>query len=70
MRFSIERTAFLFCKVNAFRYRGYYYDTETGYYYLQSRYYDPNVGRFISADPILDTNSAVGLSLCDLVYLY
>ena len=35
---------------NPFRYRGYYYDTETGLYYLQSRYYDPQVGRFINAD--------------------
>ena len=35
---------------NPFRYRGYYYDTETGLYYLNSRYYDPEVGRFISAD--------------------
>ena len=36
--------------INPIRYRGYYYDTETGYYYLQSRYYDPGLGRFISAD--------------------
>ena len=36
--------------LNPFRYRGYYYDTETGLYYLQSRYYDPEVGRFINAD--------------------
>ena len=35
---------------NPFRYRGYYYDTETGLYYLNSRYYDSEVGRFISAD--------------------
>ena len=35
---------------NPFRYRGYYYDTETGLYYLQSRYYDPDTGRFINAD--------------------
>ena len=35
---------------NPFRYRGYYYDTETGLYYLQTRYYDPIVGRFINAD--------------------
>ena len=35
---------------NPFRYRGYYYDQESGLYYLQSRYYDPVVGRFISAD--------------------
>ncbi len=32
--------------INPFRYRGYYYDTETGLYYLQSRYYDPVVGRY------------------------
>ena len=35
---------------NPFRYRGYYYDTETGLYYLTTRYYDPEVCRFISAD--------------------
>ena len=37
-------------EANPFRYRGYYYDTETGLYYLQSRYYDPEVGRFLNAD--------------------
>ena len=36
--------------VNPLRYRGYFYDTETGLYYLQSRYYDPTVKRFINAD--------------------
>ena len=35
---------------NSLRYRGYYYDSETGYYYLQSRYYDPANRRFINAD--------------------
>ena len=35
---------------NPFRYRGYFYDTETGLYYLDSRYYNPQSGRFISAD--------------------
>ena len=39
-------------KLNPFRYRGYYYDTETGLYYLNSRYYDPEIGRFISPDSI------------------
>ena len=38
--------------VNPFRYRSYYYDTEIGMYYLQSRYYDPVVGRFVNADDI------------------
>ena len=36
--------------INPIRYRGYYYDIETGLYYLQTRYYDPEIGRFISPD--------------------
>ena len=36
--------------INPLRYRGYYYDNETSYYYLQSRYYDPCICRFINAD--------------------
>ena len=36
--------------LNPCSYRGYYYDEEMGYYYLQSRYYDPEIGRFINAD--------------------
>ena len=39
-------------ELNPFRYRGYYYDTETGLYYLNSRYYDPRTGRFINADAV------------------
>ena len=46
--------------VNPLRYRGYYYDTETGFYYLQSRYYDPELGRFINADSYASTD-ATGL---------
>ena len=44
---------------NPFRYRGYVYDTETRLYYLESRYYDPETGRFISADVYLSTNQGV-----------
>ena len=40
---------------NPLRYRGYYYDTETGFYYLQSRYYDPIVKRFLNADSYAST---------------
>ena len=36
--------------INPFRYRGYYFDKEIGMYYLQSRYYDPTVGRFVNSD--------------------
>ena len=46
--------------VNPLRYRGYYYDSETGFYYLQSRYYDPEIGRFINADSYASTD-ATGL---------
>lgn len=40
---------------NPFRYRGYYYDYETGFYYLQSRYYNPEWGRFLNADITLES---------------
>ena len=40
---------------NPLRYRGYIYDTETGFYYLQSRYYDPANHRFINADALAST---------------
>ena len=36
--------------INPFRYRGYYFDTESGLYYLMSRYYDPTVSQFLSPD--------------------
>ena len=42
-----------------FRYRGYVYDEETGWYYLQSRYYDPTTCRFTSADVLLSTGQGV-----------
>ena len=41
---------------NPFRYRGYYYDNESGLYYLQTRYYDPAVGRFINGDSQLNVS--------------
>ena len=51
--------------LNPFRYRGYYYDTETELYYLQTRYYDPETGRFITIDGIeyLDPETINGLNL-------
>lgn len=38
---------------NPLRYRGYVYDSETGFYYLSSRYYNPFWGRFINADSLI-----------------
>ena len=45
--------------MNPLRYRGYYYDTDTQLYYLQSRYYDPNLGRFINADSYSSTGQGI-----------
>ena len=61
-----ENTSAVFIgNINPIRYRSYYYDTETGLYYLQTRYYDPQVGRFINIDDIsyLDPESINGLNL-------
>ena len=46
-------------EINPLRYRGYYYDSETGFYYLQSRYYDPQIGRFINVDSQLNTAAGI-----------
>lgn len=45
---------------NPFRYRGYYYDNESGFYYLQSRYYDSVTGRFLNADEHINDNGIIG----------
>ena len=45
--------------INPIRYRGYYYDAETNFYFLQSRYYDPTVCRFINADGYVSTGQGV-----------
>ena len=46
-------------EVNPLRYRGYFYDTETSLYYLKSRYYDPEVGRFINPDAYASTGQGI-----------
>lgn len=45
--------------INPFRYRSYYYDIETGLYYLKRRYYNPEIGRFISPDIIIGSNQDI-----------
>nr|WP_272509010.1 RHS repeat-associated core domain-containing protein [Clostridium ganghwense] len=52
---------------NPYRYRGYRYDSETGLYYLQSRYYNPEWGRFINADAIA---GSVGELLSHNMFVY
>lgn len=51
--------------INPIRYHGYYYDTETSLYYITSRYYDPEIGLFISPDSVdyLDPTTISGLNL-------
>ena len=52
---------------NPYLYRGYRYDTETGLYYLQSRYYSPDWGRFINMDA---TGGKIGELLSHNVFAY
>ena len=58
---SIEGTqAGTIGQINPIRYRGYYYDTETGFYYLQSCYYDPTTRRFLNSDILVGNVGSVG----------
>ena len=56
---DISSNATHIANINPIRYRGYYYDTETGLYYLQSRYYDAEVGRFVSSDGVIDNRGII-----------
>lgn len=51
---DISSNASHIANINPLRYRGYYYDSETGLFYVGSRYYDPEIGRFINADSQLN----------------
>ena len=48
----VSDTTGIIARVNPYRYRGYYFDQEIGLYYLQSRYYDASVGRFVNGDDL------------------
>ena len=56
---AISQTASNVAAYNPFRYRGYRYDGDTRLYYLQSRYYDPAIGRFINADVYASTGQGL-----------
>ena len=61
---KIESMSGTMAAINPLRYRGYYYDSETGFYSLQSRYYDPTTGRFLNADATLNPGTGlVGMNL-------
>ena len=61
----INPNASTIAELNPLRYRSYYFDTETGFYFLKTRYYDPEIGRFMTIDDIsyLDPESINGLNL-------
>ena len=61
---NVSGNAAHIANINPFRYRGYFYDVETGLYYLQSRYYDPQVGRFLNADGIIGANGYSLFNYC------
>ena len=50
--------------INPIRYRGYYFDSDTGLYYLKSRYYDPQIARFVNADEY--ASSGQGILGCNM----
>ena len=56
---DVSGTSFHIGVQNPLRYRGYYYDRETGFYYLNSRYYDPEIGRFLNADGYVSTGQDI-----------
>ncbi len=60
----LDSTTCLIATINPFRYRSYYFDEETGMYYLQSRYYDAKVGRFVNGDEV----TFLGISKTNLGY--
>ena len=57
---DISSNATHIANINPIRYRGYYYDTEMSFYYLNSRYYDPEICRFINADGHLNADYLLG----------
>ncbi|MBR7177764.1 MAG: hypothetical protein IKD26_06100 [Clostridia bacterium] len=62
---TIVTDTYNIARANPFRYRGYYWDSDLELYYLMSRYYDPQTGRFINADSLeyLDSETIGGLNL-------
>jgi len=52
---NVANNASHIANLNPLRYRSYFYDAETGFYYVSSRYYDSVVGRFINADSYAST---------------
>lgn len=56
---QIQQATGSMAQINPLRYRGYYYDSDTEFYYLQSRYYDAAICRFINADKYTSTDQSI-----------
>ena len=65
-----DATQVKIANANPILYRGYYYDYETGYYYLQSRYYDPSICRFINADSAEMAYQFINSPIFSILYCY
>lgn len=63
--YAVNTSSSFIGNINPFRYKGYYYDIETEWYYLQTRYYSPSLSRFINMDHIdyLEPSSFPNISL-------
>ena len=63
---SISENSTEIAHINPFRYRSYYFDSDIGLYYLQSRYYDAGVGRFVnidSTDVVFQSSNVFGCNI-------
>ena len=56
---DVSANASHIANINPLRYRSYFYDSETGWYWLNTRYYNPEVGRFINADGYVSTGQGI-----------
>ena len=56
---AVKSATGILATINPLRYRGYYYDTDSGFYYLNSRYYDSETGRFLNADSYASTGQGI-----------
>lgn len=65
-----DTTSVGIANINPYRYRGYYFDEETGLYYLQSRYYDPVTARFISEDEVIFGTNMADCIIANNLFIY
>ena len=67
---SVAQDSVGIATINPFRYRGYYFDEEIELYYLQSRYYDASVGRFVNGDEVVFATILADCALANNTFTY